>query len=262
METFETITCVVDGPVAHVTLNRPESRNAMSNAMVAELLRCFTAFRDDPEHATVRVVVLGAEGTVFCSGGDVRDMSAASSLAESDAAVRQLDHLLHMVNQAPQVVVARVQGAAMGGGLGLLCVTDYAVAGENASFAFPEVRLGLVPSIISPYVVQRIGLTHARQLMLTGRRFGAEVAQTCGLVQEVCVGSELDARVDAVVADVLRCAPGALRACKELLFTVLTQEDTAAYRVSLLNRLRASEEAQQGMMAFLTKQPAPWVPKV
>ncbi|MBF6589960.1 MAG: enoyl-CoA hydratase/isomerase family protein [Ktedonobacterales bacterium] len=260
---FETILLDVAGPVATVTLHRPEARNALSQAMVAELLRAFTALRDDATYEDVRVVVLRAAGQSFCVGGDVRDMGATSSPEEDRAALARLDALLRAVNEAPHVVIARVQGHALGGGLGLVCVADIAVAGYSALFGLPEVRLGLVPSVISPYVVQRIGFTCARRLMLTGAYLGPDRARTDGLIQEVCADMELDVRVAAITADVLRCAPHALRECKRLLFRVAREAEaqTLAYRVELLDRLRTSEEAQQGIAAFLTKQLPPWAPK-
>lgn len=262
MESFETITCIVEGPVATVTLNRPETRNAMSNQMVSELLRCFTTLRDDATYGSVRAVVLRAAGPAFCSGGDMRDLSANLSPEENNAAVARLDELLRAVNEAPQVVIARIQGPAIGGGLGLICVSDIAIAGESASFAFSEVRLGLAPSVISPYVVARVGFTRARQLMLTGSRFAAAAAHDYGFIHERCPDAELDECISATISNVLHCAPNALRECKRLLFTVAAASpaDTLAYRVDLLNQLRTSEEAQQGILAFLTKQPASWVP--
>jgi enoyl-CoA hydratase/carnithine racemase len=263
MDTFDTIICDIAGPVATITLNRPDARNAMSNRMVEELLRCFTTLRDDTAYAGVRALVLCAAGGVFCAGGDVRDLSNTLSPEENAAAVARLDDVLRAVNEAPQVVIARIQGAALGGGLGLVCVSDVAIASESASFGLTEVRLGLVPSVISPYVVARVGFTRARQLMLTGARIGAAAAREYGLVHERCADAELDDRVQAAVAEVLRCAPQALRECKLLLFKVAAEPNAAtlAYRVELLNRLRASVEARQGMAAFLTKQPAPWVPQ-
>ena len=175
----------------------------------------------------------------------------------------RLDKLLRTVNEAPQVVIARVQGHALGGGLGLVCVADIAVAGYSAAFGLPEARLGLVPAIIAPYVVQRIGPTCARRLMLTGIQLTPKRARKLGLVQEVCADLELDARVEAVAGEVLLCAPQALRECKRLLFKVLREPEMATldYRVNLLNRLRAGAEAQQGMMAFLSKQRPPWAPQ-
>jgi enoyl-CoA hydratase/carnithine racemase len=245
--------------MATITLNRPEARNAMSARMVEDLLACFTALGSD-EGASVRVVVLRAAGEVFCAGGDVHDLSSASGDKEQPDTGAQLDALLRMVRDGPQVVIARVQGPALGGGLGLVCVADIAVASEHASFALPEVRLGLAPAVISPYVVARVGMPRARHLMLTGRRITAARAREYGLVQEVCANAELDATVGAAVEDVLKCGPFALRACKRLLAEITMNADSLSYRVALLNQLRAGEEAQQAMRAFLEKQPAPWVP--
>jgi isohexenylglutaconyl-CoA hydratase len=257
MDAFETITRAVEGPIATITLNRPEARNAMNLAMVEELLRCFTMLRDDA-FRDVRVAILCAAGETFCAGGDLRDMSAASKDGAGIGA--RLDDLLRAVNAAPQVVVARIQGAAMGGGLGLVCVSDIAIADEGAMFGLPEVRIGLAPVVISPYVVQRVGFTRARQLMLTGRRFGAAAALEYGLIHEVAPAGQLDALVEATVTDILKCAPNALRECKRLLFAVLTQPDSLEERVTTFERLRTSDEAAEGIMAFIQKKPAPWVP--
>jgi enoyl-CoA hydratase/carnithine racemase len=256
VDDFATITCEIAGPVATVTLTRPDARNALSGAMVDELLRCFTTLAGE-EHAGVRVAVLRAAGTAFCAGGDVRDLGDATH----ESAAVNFEKLMRALNEAPQVVVARIQGPAMGGGLGLVCATDIAIAAESASFALPEVRMGLAPALIMPYVLQRIGFTRARQLMLTGLRFGAEAARGYGLVHDTCADAELDTVVAGVVREVLRCAPQALRACKRLLFSVAAHLDPAATlgeRVETLNRLRASDEAAQGIAAFLQKRPAPW----
>jgi isohexenylglutaconyl-CoA hydratase len=226
----------------------------MSQAMAGELLRCFTALREEA-YRSVRVIILRAAGDVFCAGGDLRDMSG-----NGEGAGAIFDKLLRAVNEAPQVVIARIHGPAMGGGLGLVCVSDIAIADEGATFGLPEVRLGLAPATIAPYVVQRIGFTRARRLALTGQRFDAAAALEYGLVHEVAPAGELDTRVEATVADVLKCAPNALRECKRLLFGVVNGADTAADRVAALDRLRASDEAAEGILAFIQKKPAPWVP--
>jgi enoyl-CoA hydratase/carnithine racemase len=258
METFETITCELQGPVAEVTLNRPESRNAMSHRMVEELLSCFQELAEE-SYRDIRVVLLRAAGRVFCAGGDVRDLRSVGE--ENREAAARLDQLLVAVNEAPQVVIARVQGSALGGGLGLICVCDLVIAGSGARFALPEVRLGLAPSLISPYVIARVGLPGARRLMLTGQEIDGAVAHEYGLVT-CTAGSdeELDQLVRNVVSDVLKGAPQALRECKRLLFAVASSggAQTLEYRIDLLNRLRAGEEAQAGMLAFMQKQPAPW----
>jgi isohexenylglutaconyl-CoA hydratase len=254
MDAFETITCAVDGPVATVTLNRPEARNAMSQAMAFELLRCLTTLRGDL-YRDLRVLVLRAAGETFCAGGDLRDLGS-----ENEGAGLIFDELLRAVNQAPQVVIARIQGAAMGGGLGLVCVSDIAIADEGATFGLPETRIGLAPATIAPYVIQRIGFTRARQLALTGRRFGAASALEYDLIHEVAAAGHLDTQVEAAIADVLKCAPNALLECKRLLFGVVTGSDTSADRLAALDRLRRSDEAAEGITAFIQKKPAPWVP--
>ena len=259
MDEFATIQCEIAGPVARVTLNRPETRNALSAQLVDELLRCFNALAGT-EGDGVRVVVLGAAGRAFCAGGDMRDLGDTSH----ETAGARFDELLRAINQAPQVVIGRIQGSAMGGGLGLVCVTDIAVAAESAVFALPEVRLGLAPALIMPYLLQRIGVTQTRRLMLTGARLSASEARERGLIAQTYADAELDTVVNGVVYDVLQCAPAALRATKRLLFALLANPDTQAnlaLREETLNRLRVGDEAAQGIAAFLQKQPAPWVPK-
>ncbi len=256
---YETLAINVDSAVATVTLNRPEARNALSHQMVEDLLDFFQRIRDS---RSARVVVIRAAGKTFCVGGDIRDLSAPLSEAEERAAIARVDTLLRAINRAPQVVIERIHGAVLGGGIGLVCVSDIALASAGARFGLPEVRLGIVPALISPFVAQRLGLTNARRWMLTGAQFDARAAQAVGLIHEVCDDeAALDARVDAIVHDVLQCSPNALAECKKLLFEVLENPETLAYRVDLLNRLRRSDDGQEGMRAFLEKRPARWAPQ-
>ncbi len=256
---YESIATALDGPVATVTLNRPEARNALSQQMVEELLHYFQSIRNN---RAIRVVVMRAAGKMFCVGGDVRDLSTPRTEAEEKTAIAKVDTLLRAINRAPQVVIQRIHGATLGGGMGLVSVSDIAIASAGARFGFPEARLGLVPALISPFVVQRLGLTHTRRWMLTGSQFDAQAAQEIGLIHEVCDDEEeLDRRVSAIVREVLQCSPNALAECKKLLFEVLEVPDTLTYRVDLLNRLRRSEDGQEGMRAFLEKRPARWVPQ-
>lgn len=255
----ETLEIQVSGSAARVTLNRPDMHNAMSNQMISELLDYFTSIRHD---RSIRVVVLAAAGKSFCAGGDLKDMqaSAAWSSEEKLAKLRQFEVMLRAVNEAPQVTIARVHGAAMGGGLGLVCVSDIAVAGKSASFGLPEVRLGVSPALISPYVITRLGLTRARQLILTGERFGAAQAHEYGLVHEVCDDHELDATVQSRVNEVLQCSPNALAETKALMFYVMNRslDESLAYRAELINRLRESPDGQEGMLAFIQKRKPSW----
>lgn len=254
---YPTLAVRLEGALARVDLNRPEARNAMNAQMVADLYACFRALR---ENRSIRVVVLGGAGAAFCAGGDLHEMQEpARERPFNDAG--QIDDLLAAVNHAPQVVIARVHGPALGGGLGLVCVADIALAASQASLGFPEARLGMAPAMISPYVVARIGLAQARRWMLTGALLDGDQAAAAGLVSESCPAEELDSRVGAVVRAILQCSPAALAACKALLFEVAGRPpaETAAYRADLLAQMRASPEGQEGMAAFLQKRKPGWV---
>jgi isohexenylglutaconyl-CoA hydratase len=258
---YDTLLIKTHLPFAHITLNRPEVRNAMNAQMVLDLTAAFEALKDNRE---VRAVVLSGAGGTFCAGGDIKELAAAFQSGNMmNENLGALDTLLRTVNQAPQVVIAKVEGAAMGGGFGLVCVSDIAIASTDAQMGMPEVRIGLVPALISPYVIQRVGLTRARELMLTGRRFGGEEAKAYGIVHEVCEPGELDARVETLLDDIRQCSPNAIAACKRLIFEVVQKplDETVDYRANLLAELRRSEEAQEGMMAFVQKRPAKWAEK-
>lgn len=254
-----TTTLEIRGAVALLTLNRPDVHNAMSNAMVEEVIARLDALRDN---RAVRVLVIGAAGKTFCAGGDIKDLQAErDATPEQRAAVMaRFDHMLRLVGQSPQVTIARIQGAAMGGGFGLVCVSDIAIASDAASFGLPEVRMGLSPALISPYVIDRIGVSQARRLMLTGGRLTAADAYRVGVVHEVCPPEELDARVKATVNQVLECAPHALIETKALIAHVTSRslDESLPYRTELIARLRASNEGQAGMLAALQKQKPPW----
>jgi isohexenylglutaconyl-CoA hydratase len=252
--TYHTITLTLEAPFALLTLNRPHVRNAMSFQMVDELIAAFEhlATLDD-----IRAVILTGAGDNFCAGGDLTELQAAPT-AEQDARIARLDTLLRTVNQSPKVVVARVDGAALGGGLGLVCVSDIAIASTSASFGLPEARLGLAPAIITPYVIARIGLTRARLLMLTGVRFDGASAHEYGLVHEVCPPNILDECVTAVLDEIRQCSPAALAACKQVIFASLEGDSTLPDRVRLFNTLRSGDDAQEGIRAFREKRPPSW----
>jgi isohexenylglutaconyl-CoA hydratase len=253
---FETLVVEIKEFVVHVTLNRPGTKNAMNFKMVEELYTLFLALR---ENRDVRVILIsGAHGT-FCSGGDLKEMR--DNIVPSHDSGANFDKMLRACNEASQVVVAKVEGVALGGGLGLVCCSDIAVASTTAQFGLPEVRVGIAPAFISPFVIRRIGLTRSRELMLTGRRCDGIEAKHLGLIHETCSPDELDARVQKQVEELRGCAPGAIAAIKALLFEVAEKplDETVAYRANLLNRLRAGDEAQEGMTAFVQKRPAKWV---
>ncbi|MEM9951145.1 MAG: enoyl-CoA hydratase-related protein [Chloroflexota bacterium] len=239
----------------YITLNRPETRNAMNNQMVAELTHVFTKVHGD---LSIRAIILqGADG-FFCSGGDIKEMRD-NPITPADSA-NNLDAMLRAVNHASQVVIARIEGAAIGGGLGLACVSDIAIADEETKFGLTEVRLGIAPAFISPYVIERVGLTRARELMLTGRRFSGRQASEYGIVHEACANDQLDHFVDVDLDEIRQCSPNAIAKIKELIFTVHNKpvEDTVQYRAELLSSLRQSDEAQEGLLAFMEKRPADW----
>ena len=237
-----------DGPVLRVTLARPERRNAFDAALIAELTDAFADVGD------ARAVVLAGEGDVFCAGADVEWQRASIDLTydENVADALRLFQMCETIDSCPAPVVARVQGYALGGGSGLVACADVAIADTQTVFGFTEVRLGIVPAVISPFVLARIGAA-ARRYFLTGERFGADVALRIGLVSEVADG-DLDERVDAVVTDLLTGGPGAVRAVKELVRERPRGEETA--RIAAARR--TSAEGQDGLRAFLEKRPPAW----
>jgi isohexenylglutaconyl-CoA hydratase len=257
MGSFETLDVKIEGTFAYIILNRPAVKNAMNNQMVLDIIAAFEGLKDNRE---VRAVILsGAEGT-FCAGGDLKEMQALQTGA-TDNFSGTLDKMLRAINEAPQVVVTKVEGAAMGGGFGIVCVADIAIASTEAKMGLPEVRLGIVPALISPYVIERVGLTRARELMLTGRRFDGLTALDYGIVHEAVVPEELEARVQIILDEIKQCSPNALAACKRLIFAVkdAPTDATIDYRANLLTELRRSEDGQEGMTAFVEKRPPKWV---
>lgn len=268
LPTCETLLLREDRGCLHITLNRPQSRNAMSLQMVQELMAVFEAIRTRDD---LRAVVLrGAEGH-FCAGGDIKDMANARSRLgknESDpfeALNREFGRMITLVNRAPQTVIAVIEGAVLGGGFGLACISDVAIAHKDAKFGLPETGLGLPPAQIAPFVVKRIGLTQARRLALLGARFDGTEALRMGLVH-VCVdsGEALDQRLNETLEQVRRCAPGANAVTKALL---LAAADVASDK-ELENLLDVAakqfsaavqgKEGQEGTLAFMQKRLPAW----
>lgn len=262
----ETLTLEQNDNVLHVTLNRPDSRNAMSLVMVRELSDVFTRIADDDN---TRIVVLRGSGGHFCAGGDIRDMSSARS-QKAEAGTdpfrdlnRAFGALIQQVNESPKLVIALLEGGVMGGGFGLACVSDVAIARDTARFAMPETSLGIIPAQIAPFVVERIGLTQARHLALLGLRIDGHEAARLGLVHEVTDSEEkLMSSLQATIAQALRCAPGATAATKALLHQVGTVSmsvllDGAADQFSAAVQ---SDEGAEGTMAFMQKRPPSWAP--
>jgi methylglutaconyl-CoA hydratase len=237
-----------DGPVLRVTLARPDVRNAFDAALIAELHQAFADVGD------ARVVLLAGEGTSFCAGADVEWMRSAVELTyeENVQDARRLRQMLETVDQCPAPVVARVHGHALGGGAGLVACADVAIAAGDTSFAFSEVKLGIIPSVVSPFVLAKIGPSAARRYFLTGERFDATTALRIGLVHEVA--DDLDSAIDQVVTELLSAGPQATRAAKRL---VLEQPDGLATERRIAER-RTSDEGQEGLRAFLEKREPSW----
>jgi methylglutaconyl-CoA hydratase len=237
-----------DGQILRVTMARPERRNAFDAALIAELAETFSDVGD------ARVVVLAGEGDVFCAGADVEWQRASIDLTydENVADALRLFDMCDAIDRCPAPVVARIQGYALGGGSGLVACADIAIADAEATFGFTEVRLGIVPAVISPFVLARIG-SAARRYFLTGERFGADVALRIGLVDEVA-NRDLDERIDAAVAHLLAGGPEAVRAAKQLVLERPGGEETA--RIAAARR--TGPEGQDGLHAFLEKRPPAW----
>lgn len=269
------------GPVLVVTLDDPASRHALSAAMVATLHALFTELATraplTPDEAAAgqpdigpggarrpRAVVLRASGKVFCAGAHLGEMAEAGRAepAANLAAAVHLGAMFRAIHDCPAPVVARVQGGAFGGGAGLAAACDLVVAGPAAQFCFSEAKLGLVPGVISPLVVERLGVARARDLFLTARTFDAAEAYRLGLVDRLAPAGGLDEAVEKVVDDLLRGGPAALGAAKDLLGAVarLGYEDSAGECAGRIAAARATPEAQAALAAFNARQPAPWVP--
>jgi methylglutaconyl-CoA hydratase len=248
-----------DGAVTTVTLARPDSHNALNEALIEELTRCFEEISDDER---VRVVVLAGEGSSFCAGADIGYMreTAAFSYEKNLEDARRLAMMYWTIDECPKPLVARVQGAAMGGGAGLVAVSDVAVADSETRFAFSEVRLGIAPATISPFVVRRVGASHARSLFVTGERFDAERAREISLVHEVVSRDGLDAAVDEKVGELLQGGPVAQATMKALLRRLETTEPMEAPGLTarVISELRTGEEGQEGLAAFIEKRPPRW----
>ena len=256
---YEHLRRIDEGFVTTVALARPEARNALNAALIGDLTRCFEELAEDED---VRVVVLTGEGPAFCAGADIAYMrdTADSSYEENLEEARRLADMFLAVDELPKPVVARVRGAAIGGGAGLVAVADVAVAEEGTHFAFSEVRLGVAPATISPFVVRKIGHSRARALFLTGERFDARRAREIGLVHEAVPEQDLDAAVEKVVRQLLQGGPAAQAAIKEALRQVEATEPMEALGImtQLIAELRVGEEGQEGLRAFLEEREAFW----
>lgn len=247
--------------VAQVTMSRPAVFNAFDEAMIAEMDAAFTRLAGDPG---VRVIVLAGEGKHFSAGADLQWMQRASTASREwnldDA--RRFAAMLSRIETCPKPTVARVQGAALGGGVGLACACDIAIAADNASFAVSEARFGILPAVIGPYVVNAVGKRHAKRLALTTTRIAAAEALAIGLVQQVVAPEALDAAVDAAIAELLVGGPDAQHEIKQLFAQLEVGPITSEVReltAQTISRVRGTDEAREGFAAFLGKRPANWI---
>ncbi|MGH9458352.1 MAG: enoyl-CoA hydratase-related protein [Thermoanaerobaculia bacterium] len=262
MPDYTTLEVSREGDVLTIALNRPDVHNAFDDVLIGEMIALLEKLERDPEGA--RVIILRGNGPSFCAGADLKWMSRMVSYTR-DENVRdsaQLAKMYELLDRLPLAVIGRIHGAAIGGGVGLVAACDIAIAESRTRFGLSEVKLGILPAVISPYVIAKIGASHARALFLTGERFTADRALQIGLIHWVAPGEEdLDRLVGETVEQLLGSGPEAVRECKRLIAHVSTHHrvDAIPYTIDAIAERRVSEEGQAGMQAFLRKEKAPWV---
>jgi methylglutaconyl-CoA hydratase len=259
---YQFLTIERNGPVERVTLNRPDVRNAFNEHVIADLTAWAISAHDDP---SLRVVVLQGAGKVFSAGADAGWMAKMATYSHDDNLrdARAGAEMFLAINTIPAIVIGRIQGAALGGGSGLAAVCDIVVTEPSAIFGFTETKLGILPAMISPYVLQKIGASSARELFLTGARFDAAKARAIGLAHEVVPAAELDAAVDRYVAEALTASPTAVARAKRLIPNVLghSPADVMDITADAIATQRVSPEGQEGLKAFLEKRTPAWTVK-
>ena len=258
---YNTLQVELRDDVLTVTLNRPDVHNAFNDELITEAIDLFSNIDTN----AARVVVLKGIGKNFCAGADLNWMSRMVSYTREEN-IRDsslLAKMYAMIDECPLPIVGRIQGAAIGGGVGLVSVCDVAITTNTTQFGLSEVKLGILPAVISPYVIAKIGRSHARALFLTGERFDAERALRIGLVHRVVDNdpAQLDAAVYETVTQLKTSGPEAVRECKKLIAYVATHElgDAIPYTIDAIATRRVSQEGQVGMQAFLDKKLAPWI---
>lgn len=247
--------------VLRVSLNRPDIRNAFDEEVIASLTRLA---RDAAMDAALRAIVLSGEGPVFCAGADLAWMMKAVAYGRQDNLrdAEDLARLLELLDSLPVPLIGRVHGAALGGGAGLVAVCDIVVAADDAVFAFSETKLGILPAVIAPYVLAKMGVSAARELFLTGARFGAARAREIGLVHRVVPATSLDDTVDDYLREILASAPSAIASAKDLIREIQHSRpaEVIGITTSRIADQRVSVDGQEGMRAFLEKRKPKWVP--
>jgi len=259
---YEFLATERDGPVEYLTLNRPDVRNAFNEHVIAELTEWTAHTRDAAERRELRAVVLAGAGKMFCAGADVTWMSKTVQYTEEENLrdAMAMSRMFAAINELPLAVIGRIQGVALGGGAGLAAVCDIVVASDDALFGFTEVKLGIIPAVISPFALAKIGQSAARELFLTGARFPASRAKEIGLVQAVVPASELDAAVGHYIQEILSAGPEAVAAAKALIPHVweLTVDEAMQITARAIATRRVSPEGQDGLRAFLEKRKPSW----
>jgi len=263
MEQNVLITTIDSDGVARLTMNRPDVRNAFNEDIVNEICDTMGQLNIDPN---VRIIVLTGAGKAFSAGADLNMMRRAAdySSAENKDDARRLAHMLISIYDSPKPTIALVNGPAMGGGLGLIAACDIAIGAEETFFALSEVRIGLIPAVISPFVIQAIGSRQARRLFLTGERFTAEQAKTIGLLHETAPLAGLDKAFDEVIDGLRQCGPAAMREAKALIRAVSGRsidEGVLKDTAGRIANIRASAEGKEGVTAFLEKRKPVWPAK-
>lgn len=257
--TYSTIAVEHSGPVVRVTLNRPGVRNAFNEEVIAEL----TSWAGSVPSGAARVAVLAGTGKAFCAGADLTWMSkmVGYSREENERDARAMAAMFNALDTLPIPLIGRIHGAALGGGAGLAAVCDMVVAADDATFGFTEAKLGILPAVIAPFALRKIGVSNARELFLTAERFSASRAREIGLVHAIVSESTLDAAVDGCVKELLTSAPNAIAAAKRLIAAIAGRppSEVADLTARTIATHRVSPEGQGGMRAFLEKRPAPWI---
>ena len=260
MTSYTTIKYEKKNQVGYATFSRPEIHNAFNSTLIREMLHLFSEIEKD---ADLRLVVLTGEGKSFCAGADLNWMRSVinQTFEENLAESHELAELLHKVYSCKKPVIGRINGAAIGGGTGFVAVCDIAIASKLAKFSFSEVKIGIVPACIGPYVVKKMGEGKARELFITGERMNADRAFEVGLVNKVVEHDQLDAEVEKLISLVLSSGPEAVGVAKKLVSEVpgMPPDEYKPYTAEMIARLRLSDEGQEGMDAFLNKRPPKWV---
>jgi methylglutaconyl-CoA hydratase len=263
MKKYNTITFNIENKIGRLSLNRPQIHNAFNEEMIAEILHCFDEIQQ-MDYAQLRVVILQGEGKSFCAGADLNWMRGVAnySYEQNYKESYQLSKCFHSIYSCKFPCIALVHGAAIGGANGLLAACDFVFAHFDTVFSLSEVKIGIVPACISPYVLKRVGEFNAKELMLTGMRFKGEKAQQVGLVNYIGNQEELEEQLEALIEKLLTSGPIAVSTCKQLIYDVennWSHDQAMEYTARMIADLRKSEEGQEGMSSFLEKRMPNWV---